>query len=70
MIGRLDAKIIAFMNGSISVSNSAPESLRKELEKIRQESLIALRKGDYRRVGLLTTETARINGQLLRHEGS
>jgi hypothetical protein len=38
-----------------------PDTLRKQLQRKRQESLVAARNGDYRKVAQLTQEAARIN---------
>ena len=49
------------MNSNISIANVRRDVLLKEGDKIRQESLIALRNGDVRKVAQLTTQTAQIN---------
>jgi hypothetical protein len=49
------------MNSNISIANVKRDALLKERDKIRQESLIALRNGDVRKVAQLTTQTAQIN---------
>ena len=49
------------MNSNISIANVRRDVLLKERDKIRQESLIALRNGDVRKVAQLTTQTAQIN---------
>jgi hypothetical protein len=49
------------MNSNISIANVRRDALLKERDKIRQESLIALRNGDVRKVAQLTTQTAQIN---------
>jgi|GraSoiStandDraft_41_1057321.scaffolds.fasta_scaffold554288_3 hypothetical protein len=45
------------------------EQLRTELRQVRQESLNATRKGDYRTVARLTTQAAALNKAILEAEG-
>jgi hypothetical protein len=44
-------------------------SLQQELQRIRQQSLAASRNGDFRTVGRLTAEAARLNSAILQAEG-
>ena len=55
------------MNPNIApgAQRSRPE-LERELQALRQQSLIAIRRGDYRSVAKFTNEAARIN-QLIVH---
>jgi hypothetical protein len=57
------------MNANTLTSVTSRDSLLKELEKIRAESLIALRNGDFRKVAQLTLATARLNQSIAQAEG-
>lgn len=51
-------------NTSVPVENSV-EQLQLELRRVRQQSLIAMRKGDFRAVARFSSEAARLNRLLL-----
>ena len=45
------------------------ESLKRELEEIRRESLVATRRGDYMRVARLNSQAAGLSKALAQSEG-
>lgn len=46
------------------------QQLKSSLQHVRQESLMATRQGDYRRVAKLTTEAATLNKAILETQGA
>jgi hypothetical protein len=44
-------------------------SLRRELQQVRQQSLLATRQGDFMKVARLTAQAARLNKSIMDAEG-
>lgn len=51
-------------------STAQLQQLKESLQHIRQESLLATRQGDFRKVAKLTTEAATLNKAILETQGA